>query len=157
MNILKFISVLILLIFLHGCGFSVVDNNKLNEFTIIKIETDGEKRINYKLKNKILFNSKSLNKEQVVLNLNTNKKKLIKEKNIKNEVTKYAMDISSNVKLMVVNKNKKYEFTVRKTMDYSVSSKYSETLNNEKKIINLIIENLVDQILREINIKINDL
>ena len=41
-------------------------------------------------------------------------------------------------------------------MDYDVTTKYSTTLNNEK-IINLIIDHLAEQILREINTRINDL
>ena len=63
----------------------------------------------------------------------------------------------ADIKLNVLGNEQLNKFEVRKSMDYDVTTKYSTTLNNEKKIINLIIDHLAEQILREINTRINDL
>ena len=47
------------LIFLNNCGFKVVDLSTSNNFTIKNIISTGDKKINYKLKNKLKFNSKN--------------------------------------------------------------------------------------------------
>ena len=157
MKILKFSWILWVVVILNGCGFKVVDKYKTNNFTVVSIKTEGEKRVNYKLRNKILFNSNPSGSEKINLFITTKKEKVIKEKNIKNETTKYSVNIQADLELNVIGKEQSTEFEVRKSMDYDVTTKYSTTLNNEKKIINLIIDHLAEQILREINTRINDL
>ena len=49
---------IVALIFLNNCGFKVVDLSSSNNFTIKNIISTGDKKINYKLKNKLKFNSK---------------------------------------------------------------------------------------------------
>ena len=80
-----------------NCGFKVLDKSKNNNFSIQEVRTSGEMRINYKIKNNILINSKEASENQVVINLNTKKIKNIKEKNIKNEITKYEIFLISKV------------------------------------------------------------
>ena len=157
MKILKFSWIICVVVILNGCGFKVVDRYETNNFTVVSVETEGEKRVNYKLRNKILFNSNPSGSEKINLFITTKKEKLIKEKNIKNEITKYSINILANIKLNVLGNEQLNKFEVRKSMDYDVTTKYSTTLNNEKKIINLIIDHLAEQILREINTRINDL
>ena len=41
------------LLFITSCGFRVLNQNELNNFNIIKIETSGDKRINFKIKNNL--------------------------------------------------------------------------------------------------------
>ena len=157
MKILKFSWIICVVVILNGCGFKVVDRYETNNFTVVSVETEGEKRVNYKLRNKILFNSNPSGSEKINLFITTKKEKLIKEKNIKNEITKYSINILADIKLNVLGNEQLNKFEVRKSMDYDVTTKYSTTLNNEKKIINLIIDHLAEQILREINTRINDL
>ena len=56
MKILKFSWILWVVVILNGCGFKVVDKYKTNNFTVVSIKQRA-KRVNYKLRNKILFNS----------------------------------------------------------------------------------------------------
>ena len=48
----KLIAILLTLV-LTGCGFKVVQNSSFNNFSISDIITEGDKRINFSLKNKL--------------------------------------------------------------------------------------------------------
>ena len=145
---------LLLLIFIltvfSSCGFKAVNYSELLNFTISEIKTSGEKRINYKIKNKLKASSNSKERKLISLNLNTTKVKSVKEKNIKNEITKYEIAVTVNVKVLEINSNNKIEFTKKINGDYSVSNKYSQTINNEKNLINVLTEELTKEILNEI-------
>ena len=156
-KIVSYILLVNLLLIFTACGYTIVDRSKLTNFKIVEINTTGEKRINYKLKNKLLINSKDNSEKLIILDLNTNKEKTIKEKNIKNEITKYQINISIDVKLKKIDSGIVEEFSVQKDGDISVASQYSQTLSNEKKLTDLLIEKLADKIFDELNIRVDDL
>ena len=79
-------------------------------FKIVEINTIGEKRINYKLKNNLLLNTNKENEKIITITLDTTKKRSIKEKNIKNEITKYLITVNANIKFREINKNKLHSF-----------------------------------------------
>ena len=64
---------LLLLIFIltvfSSCGFKAVNYSELLNFTISEIKTSGEKRINYKIKNKLKASSNSKERKLISLNL----------------------------------------------------------------------------------------
>ena len=68
---------------ISNCGYQVIDKKKLQTFNILEINTKGEKRINFKLKNKLLYFKKENGKELIILDINSKKTKSIKDKNIK--------------------------------------------------------------------------
>ena len=49
------IILFIILITLQSCGFKMVDQDNLGNFYIVEIETSGEKRVNHKIRNKLLL------------------------------------------------------------------------------------------------------
>ena len=151
------IYLILLTYFTTSCGFKVVNPTKQNNFDIAEITTSGDSLIAYKIKNKLLFNSKKNEKRLVYINLNVSKTKNIKEKNIKNEITKYEIIIKANVNIKEIAKKDDLNFTISNTGDYNVVDQYAKTLNNEKKLVELLTDNLSDQILDEITIKINAL
>ena len=154
---MKRILSIIILIFLTSCGFKVVNVSEQNNFTIINLSSEGDKRINYIIKNRIQSGSREDSANRIVVDLITTKKKNVKEKNIKNEVTKYEILITANVKFGSEDNIKKYKFTKKNKNDYSVSTQFSQTRNNEKKMTELLSEKLAEEILREISKKINDI
>lgn len=153
LNILSFLSFMTLL----GCGFKVMNQSEIRNFSIIDITTSGNKSINYKLKNKLLINSKSNDKKLIQIFLDTTKTKKVKEKNIKNEITKYEILISVNVKVKTINDQKSINFSVLNSGDYSINIKHSVSLRNEKKLIDLLTDELSNEIINELVLKINDL
>lgn len=159
MNIFKYVIILVLVGMTYSCGFKVVNKSEYFNFKFSSIETSGEKRINYHLKNKLFSNNAKKNyKKNIKLILETKKKKTIKEKNTKNQITKFQIIIATQVQLLgnyeIENKNK---FTITKTGEYLVHKQHSQTLNNEKKLLKTLTDTLAEDILEGISQKINAL
>ena len=153
----KNISILVILVLISNCGFKVVNFSEANNFNISEMSSSGNTKINYKIKNKIKYLSKNESKNLISLDLNTVKKRTVIEKNIKNEITKYQIEIAVNVELYEIIKGKISKFEVSKVGNYNVSKQYSQTLNNEKKTVELLSNEIVNEILEEVNLRINDL
>ena len=142
------------LFLLSSCGFKVVTNT--NNYKFDDIYISGDKRVNYTLKNKLISSSNSKSINVIKLNIFTNKEKIIKEKNISNKVTKYEIKINAKVDFSFIKNGIKDNLTIVKTGFYDVGTRYSETLNNEKKLTNLLIDSLTKEIIKNLNIKLND-
>ena len=61
------------------------------------------------------------------------------------------------VKYRKINDLNSYEFSKTQSGEFNVTTQHSQTLNNEKKLIELLTESLADDILEELHVKINDL
>ena len=155
MKNLKLITIAISLILLTGCGFKIIDKRELLNFNIKEISTNGDKRINFELKNKLSDYNDTNSSKVIKIELDTKKTKSIKEKNISNEVTKYQIKIIVNVKLIKIDNTNNLEFTIEREGDYVVADKFSQTLNNEKKLIRNITEKISESIIGEIINKLN--
>ena len=155
MKNLKLITIAISLILLTGCGFKIIDKRELLNFNIKEINTNGDKRINFELKNKLSDYNDTNSSKVIKIELDTKKTKSIKEKNISNEVTKYQIKIIVNVKLIKIDNTNNLEFTIEREGDYVVADKFSQTLNNEKKLIRNITEKISESIIGEIINKLN--
>ena len=152
---LKILILIFCMILTSNCGFKL--SNVQNNYNISEISTKGDKRINYKLKNKILNSSKKENENLILVNISTKKEKNIKEKNIGNEITKYEIIISSNIEFKRITDNNFNTFTVIEKGDYTISKRYSDTLNNEKSLINTLVNDLSDEIIQNLSLRLNDL
>ena len=152
---LSFISLIILL---NGCGFKVLDKSDANNFSIKEIIMSGDKRINYKIKNNLFIYSKQKRQNEIILYLDTKKNKSIKEKNIKNEITKYQINLQVSVAFDLINsKKEKQNMTFNILGDYTVDEFHTKTLTNEKKLIDNLVENISEKIAFGIGTKINDI
>tara|TARA_E500000331_G_scaffold302050_1_gene303754 strand:+ start:127 stop:603 length:477 start_codon:yes stop_codon:yes gene_type:complete len=157
MKIIKKSILILSLLLTMSCGFKVLDKSNTNNFTINEINTSGNSRINYKIKNYLLSNTQKNNTNVLSINMETKIKKRVKEKNIKNEITKYEIDLNTNINTYSIENNRKNDFNLSVAGDYSVDTKnYSGTINNEKNLINNLTEKLAENILKEINKTIND-
>ncbi len=152
---LKILILIFCMILTSNCGFKL--SNVQNNYNISEFNTKGDKRINYKLKNKILNSSKKENENLILVNINTKKEKNIKEKNIGNEITKYEIIITSNIEFKKITDNNFNTFTVVEKGDYTVSKRYSDTLSNEKSLINTLVNDLSDEIFQNLSLRLNDL
>ena len=155
MKNLKLITIAISLILITGCGFKIIDKRELLNFNIKEISTYGDKRINFELKNKLSDYNDTNSSKVIKIELDTKKTKSIKEKNISNEITKYQIKVIVNVKLIKTDNTNNLEFTIEREGDYVVADKFSQTLNNEKKLIHNIIEKISESIIGEIINKLN--
>lgn len=155
-TILKTFLVFYLLL-TSNCGFKVLDKSKQNNFSIKEIKTTGDKRINFKIKNLLLNETLKKSEKHILINLVTNKTKNIKEKSIKNEITKYAIRLDSNVVFNIEKEEIKHKIIISVEGDYQVDDSYSTTLNNEKKLVENLVADISEKILDKIVKKINDL
>ena len=157
MKNLKLITIIISLILLTNCGFEIIDKRELLNFNIKEINISGDKRINFELKNKLSDYNDTNSSKIIKIELETKKTKSIKEKNISNEITKYQIKVIVNVKLIKTDNTNNLEFTIEREGDYVVADKFSQTLNNEKKLIRNITEKISEDIIGEIINKFNDI
>ena len=147
----------LVLFFTTGCGYKVIDRSKFGNFGIAEMNTSGETRINYKIKNKLFFNTDKNNNNLIILDLESKKTKKIEEKNKKNEITKYRLFIKVDVSFKKITDTETSSFIVKKTGIYNVGNRYSQTLSNEKKLTEILTNDVVDEIFDELSIKLNDI
>ena len=154
-NINKFLLIFLFII-ISNCGYKILDNAETNNFNIKEINSFGDKRINFKIKNSLIVDSMEDRTNNLILELDTKKIKKIKEKNIKNEITKYEISLISNIKLNFLEKNQKHSFSIISTGDYLASDRYSTTLKNEKRLVEDLTNDLSSKIKNRINLITND-
>lgn len=152
----KFVQILIVLLITTSCGFKVYNQADLIKYSIEEIRTTGDKRINYNLKNKIISSLRNDYKKRIILIIETKKSKTIKEKNIKNQITKYQISINANIRIESADFNIE-PFTIQENGDYNISSQHSQSINVEKKLIRQLSSNLGDKIIEELLFRLNDI
>ena len=144
-----------MLLTFNNCGFKVVNKDNLYNFSVINVDVNGDNKIGFYLKNNLLNNNNQ--GKEIKLNINIEKKKDIKEKNIKNEITKYEIVIKAKVNYDILFHNKKGHFTVTKIGNYNVESQYSQTLINEDNLIDDLREKLTEDVQENLSVLTNDL
>ena len=152
----KIFQILIVLLITTGCGFKVYNQSELINFSIEEIKITGDSRINYSLKNKIISALNNNFEKKIILIIATKKNKTIKEKNIKNEITKYQILINANIKIESEDFNLE-PFIVQEKGDYNISTQHSQSINTEKKLVRQLSNNLGDKILEELLFRLNDI
>ena len=154
---MKKFKYLLIIFFVYGCGFKVIDPSDFQNFYIKNIETTGDKRIGFQIKNKLSIKSKDPSKENIKLYLDAEKVKTVKEKSSNNEITKYLISINLNVKVEHFDKIIEV-YNLSEQKDYNVSSQYSQTIVNENQVIKSLNEILVNKLIKKISlINFNDL
>ena len=91
--IIKFLLIPLFLI-LSNCGYKVLNNSETINFSIKEINTLGDKRINFKIKNSLIVDASKNAKNNAIVSLKTKKTKKTKKnfskssKNKKKKITK---------------------------------------------------------------------
>tara|TARA_Y100001958_G_C21163593_1_gene496906 strand:+ start:669 stop:1145 length:477 start_codon:yes stop_codon:yes gene_type:complete len=146
----------ILIFLLTECGFEILDKNQLKNYKILEIRENGDKKTNFFIKNSLynLLNSNE-STDKLIISINTDKNKSIKEKNKKNQITKYNIIINSSIELDFVDKNFRKTINLSKSNSYNVNTNHNITQNNEKNIeknlMNELSEDISNKILKIIN------
>lgn len=148
---MKYLSIIICTFYfliLAGCGFVVLDQNKLKNYKILEIKENGNKKINFFIKNELynLLNANDSTNE-LIISIETEKVKSIKEKNKKNQITKYNISINSSIELNFTSKNYKKTVNLNKSNFYDVNVNHNITKNNEKNSE----KNLIDELSKDIS------
>ena len=139
-----------------SCGFKVLNKSELSDFNIKELATSGDKRINYKIRNDLLTFNKVDSANILKIELNSKKEKIIKEKNIKNQITKYQIKVNVNMNLNIINRGIKEKINFSTEGSYNVAENNSSTRNNEKKLVENLVSNISQKILDKIISRVND-
>ena len=152
----KIIPLILSLFIFSSCGFKVVKLSELNNFYINEIDTEGDKRVSYEIRNTLVSMTKNPEKKLINLKLNSNKTKTIKEKNIKNEITKYEINIAVEITTYDRRYDIIHQFTETSKGSYSVSNQHSQTLSNEKKQTKILSKRISERIYNKLRDISND-
>ena len=152
-NFILFIAVM----FIANCGFKVLDKSQLQNLQIESLETQGDKKTSFLIKSnlqKFFINNES--GEKIFLILKTNKTKTIKEKNLKNQIKKYEISLSTNININYLDKIKNKNFKILVNGSYDVSDNHSTTISNQNNLEKNLAKKSADLIIKELILKIND-
>ena len=151
------IAALAFCIILCGCGFKRLEMGNINNISLAELDMEGNRIINFKISTylKQTLNFKKDNATKIKVSIISKKKRDIKEKNSKNEITKYNLTITSTVKVNILGTDKNFTFTLTKINEYRVDSQYSVTVQNEKRALNEIINILSQDIVKNILLKMS--
>ena len=153
---IKKLLIIIAIFLTSSCGFKVINYSDLGNFEISSISATGDNRINFNIKNKLLASSKK-GGSLIEIELSSKKTREIKEKNIKNEITKYQINLTVNIRFYAENEAENINnINLNIGGNYSVDLIHSKTISNEKKLVESLIEKISDKIVNEIALSIND-
>ena len=147
----KFSKTLMLIItsyFIWGCGYQPILNEENQKFYISQFNLEGNKRLSGLLKNNLIVAKK--NKNSLVLNIKSEKKNVVANKSQNGKVLSYALTLSFEISASK-NKNIIYSKVFTKTQNYNAADVHSGTLNNEKKLVETLIETIANELLIELN------
>ena len=151
----KNIIILVLIVILTSCGFKHANQISNEKFTIAEVNITGEKRLGNKIKNEVMLSSGKNSVNLLYLNIEISKYKRVKERDEKNKITKYEVVINVSVTIIETSSLNINKFKVSKSGDYSVATQHSQTLNNEKKLLDLLIDEISNDIFDKISAKFN--
>ena len=158
MKMKTFLIIILSLGLLSSCGYKVLDKSSLANFNIVELNSTGDNKINFFIKNKLknkITNSREEN--EIIIDLQTVKTKNIKEKNINNQITKYEITVVSTIEVNFINKNISKIIQVSSSGNYDVVSSQAKTINNQDNLEKFLAEKISDDILSKLIILINDL
>jgi len=152
-NFILFIGVLLIV----NCGFKVLDKSQLQSLKIESFETQGDKKTSFLIKSslqKYFANNES--GESIFLVIKTDKTKTIKEKNLNNQIKKYAINLNTNISINYLDKIKNNNFTILVNGSYDVSDNHSTTISNRNNLEKNLAKKSAEMIIKELILKIND-
>jgi len=151
MKILKLILIPFIFLSLNSCGFTKL-NDKTKNINFGSINIDGNKRIAYELRNKIILIGKenAERKYDVLIFLSDARESKIK--NVAGKTTRYDLRLNANVKLKDIYNQQEYDRSFNVSSDYDVSNNHSDTVKNEKIALQRNIEKLSEEITKYIQL-----
>ena len=150
-----FLVSVISLILTSSCSYQKMNSVKQKKFSIQEFEVLGDTRDSFLIQKKIqrYSNENSDNKIKLIINLTKNKS--IKEKNVQNQVTKYNLSLTADIKIIELSSNKEIKRVISSNQSYKVEESYSATVNNAKETNNTLIDNISGEILDLLRIYYN--
>ena len=151
MKKLKFNKILLFLMsvnLLLSCGYQPILNKENQNFSIAKFNLEGNKRIGGLLKNNLISAKKAAN--LIELDIKSEKKTAVSNKSQSGKILTYSITLTFEIAASE-NKNVLFTKVFTKSQNYSASDVHSDTLNNEKKVVESLIESIASELQIELN------
>ena len=151
MKYYKFSKILMLIItsyFIWGCGYQPILNEENQKFSISQFNLEGNKRLSGLLKNNLIVVKK--NKNSLVLDIKSEKKTVVANNSQTGKVLSYALTLNFEISASK-NKDIIYSKVSTETQNSNAADVHSGTLNNEKKLVETLIESIANDLLIELN------
>ena len=131
-----------------SCGYQPILNKENQNFSIAKFNLEGNKRIGGLLKNNLISVKNAVN--IIELNIKSEKKTAVSNKSQSGKILTYSLTLTFEIAASN-NKNVLFTKVFTKSQNYSASDVHSDTLNNEKKVVESLIENIASELQIELN------
>lgn len=116
------------------------------------------KKINFYIKNNLIKRFTSGYSDNYInIKIFSNKQRSIKEKNIKNQITKYNISISARIEIVFPNKEIKKIININEIGYYDVNNNKSVTTNNQNNLEKYLAREISKELTNKIIFIINDL
>ena len=148
----KKIILICCLFFLTNCGYNPLYSSKNSSGILInKIETAGEKKINRQILSLLSLDEVGELENSYILNINTKKNKRIVSKDKQGNASVYNLNLEVNI---LLNKdNQKITKTFTSDFSYNTQKNKFELSREENKILNNLLESMVEKIILFINMQ----
>ena len=133
---------------LLSCGYQPILNKDNQNFSISKFNLEGNKRIGGLLKNNLISVKKAVN--VIELDIKSEKKTAVSNKSETGKILTYSITLIFEISASS-NKNVLFTRVFTKSQNYSASDVHSDTLNNEKKVVESLIESIASELQIELN------
>ena len=148
----KKIILICCLFFLTNCGYNPLYSSKnSSDILINKIETAGEKKINRQILSLLSLDEVGELENSYILNINTKKNKRIVSKDKQGNASIYNLNLEVNI---LLNKDdQKVAKTFTSDFSYNTQKNKFELSREENKILNNLVESMVEKIILFINMQ----
>ena len=133
---------------LLSCGYQPILNKDNQNFSISKFNLEGNKRIGGLLKNNLISVKKGVN--VIELDIKSEKKTAVSNKSESGKILTYSITLTFEIAASN-NKNVLFTKVFTKSQNYSASDVHSDTLNNEKKVVESLIESIASELQIELD------
>ena len=152
---IRYAIYLIVFIITTQCGFKTLDSS-LSSMNIKSVEVEGYNKVNFFIKNELLNKMRDSNRIPVNIKITTDRKKDF-EKNIRNEITKYRIILSTKVEINKLNQEQLFEFDISTLGDYRVETSSINTSKNLNNLENKLSNEISSKIKQKLFFLSNDL
>ena len=148
----KKIILICCLFFLTNCGYNPLYSNKNSSNILInKIETAGEKKINRQILSLLSLDEVGELENSYILNINTKKNKRIVSKDKQGNASVYNLNLEVNI--LLIKDDQKVAKTFTSDFSYNTQKNKFELSREENKILNNLLESMVEKIILFINMQ----
>ena len=141
---LKLLIIINVLLFLSSCGFkSLVKENPINLNIENFITQKGDKKLGKIIRSEVILYSSKEAKKNIDIILEIDKQKEIREKNLKNRVTKYNLTLNVAV---FIKGDFEDKFTFNKSSSTTVTASSFNNFLNEERVYANLSKRIADEI-----------